>query len=492
MEVKFRRLTASEAPQQFRPLSASEEFDRLPWYGKAAQAADDTVRFLANGITLGYADKIAGNLPGGGSPEAQAAATQAARDRAGRAGTAAEFVGTMLPAGALARSSLSATRLVPQSLTGMKGLSARSLAAGSDAGMLGAVQAAGQGQDPLTGYAVGLGAGALGNVAGEGITAGASKALGMFNKPVPTMTAEELKAAGSKAFDEAMASDVIYKNDAVKKLRDTAQNEAAEFGYDEILHPGATAVLKRLDRFSDGGDVHIKGLNTVRKVAQRAHVRDNPENNELVRRLAQEIDDFGANAGPDDVLMGNPQAAAYALRRGRDYWSRFRKIEKVDDVLDRAGRRAAVSGTGGNTQNATKQELNKLLNDQKFMRGFKPAEKEALRRAALPSAGEQAMRLASGFDPSKGVLRAIFGTAMTPVVGPHVMLPLMAGGYLARKAGEKMASRNAELVKRLIAAGGSKSALTGPKNSLQRLTESQRDTIVNALVSGGLVSARER
>ena len=66
--------------------------------GKAAQATDDVVRMVANGITGGYADKLA-SFASGSSLEDERAKSEAAHKRAGYAGDAATAVGMLAPAG---------------------------------------------------------------------------------------------------------------------------------------------------------------------------------------------------------------------------------------------------------------------------------------------------------------------------------------------------------------------------------------------------------
>ena len=467
-----------------------QEYNNLPWYGKAAQAADDTARFLANGMTLGYADQIAGYLGGEGT-EAEREKTARAKERAGSAGTAAEIIGTLAPVSALSRSALSATRLVPAGLTGAKGLAARSLAAGADAGQLGFIQATGNDTDPVTGALLGVAGGALGNVGGEAITAGASKVLGALNKRPQVMSGEELKAAGSRAFKEADEAGVVFRPEAVDRLRQTIKDDFDEFGFHKRNQPGANVAYNELVGLAKGGNTSLKSLDSARKIAQGGFDPTKPSNNALLNKAIERIDDFAASAGPEDVLTGDAQAASVALKQGRDMWSRFRKSEKVDELLGRAEMNAASSGTGGNVQNATKQQLKRILNDKKQLRGFTADEREALRKAVMGTPGEKILRILGSFDPSKGALPAAFGGAVS-FANPAIGIPIMAGGAIARKGAESMTRRNAELVKRLIAAGGQKSSLEGAKNALQKLTEAQRERVVRALMASGLVATGER
>lgn len=462
---------------------AQAAYDALPWYGQAAQAADDTARLIANGLTLGYADKLAGYMGGEGT-DAERAKSAQAKERAGAAGTAAEIIGTMLPAGALAKSALSASRYVPQGA----GLLGRSAAMGVDGAALGAVQATGNDQDVGSGAAVGFLGGFGGNLLGEGIGAGLNKAAGVLNKKPPQMTADQLKQTGSAAYQRAKDAGVIFKPEALDRLRQTIYTDMAEFGFHPANQPGAAVAYNELERLAQGGNVSLEGMESLRRMASNGFNPQNPSNNELLRRISERIDEFTASAGPDDLLAGNAQAATNALAEGRDYWSRFRKLEKVQELIDRAERRAGSTGSGGNVENATRQELRRILDNKKMMRGFTPDEVEAIRTAVLGTGTQNALRLAGKLSPQGNGLMAALGLGGAATM-PQVAIPAMLLGVGAKKASEAMTRSNTEAVKSLVAAGGNKAALLGQPNALQKLIEQYKPLLGRSIMSGALVGS---
>lgn len=468
--------------------SASDQFNELPWYAKAGQAADDTVRMLANGITLGYADKFAGYMGGEGT-DAERAKTAEAQERAGSAGTAAEIIGMMAPASALGKSAISATRYIPQGVEGAKGLLLRSLGMGADGAMLGAAQATGHDQDVAQGAALGAIGGAGGNVLGEGVSAGISKLAGLLNRRPPVMSAEQLKKAGTDAYNRAEQAGVVFKPEAIQRLQKSTYDDMAEFGFHPKNQPGASVAYDELARLAEGGNVSLKGLDTARKVASGGFAPQNPSNNALISKITERIDDFATNAKPEDVLTGDVASANKALGEARDYWGRFRKTEKVNELLDRAGLNSGSTGSGGNVENATRQQLKRILTDKKMMRGFTPDERAAVRKAVLGTPTQNVLRLAGKLSPQGNGLMAALGLGGAAAGLPGAV-PAMLGGMGAKKLSETMTARNAEMVKKLIASGGSKAALEGAPNAVQRLAQSKRDALVRILMSTGLVTSR--
>lgn len=458
--------------------SAKEAYEAMPWYQQAAQATDDIVRMLANGMTLGYADKIAGYMGGEGT-EAERAKSADAADRAVSAGIAAEILGTLAPTSALGRA-VGAAGLAGSNLLG------RTVSLGGQGALLGGGQALGTDQDVATGVGLGAASGVAGNLAGDSMSALLSRLFGVLNKAPKTMTLDELKAAGQRAYQNADNAGVIYRPEAIDRLRSTIYDDFAEFGFHPKNQPGAAVAYDEMTRLAEGGNVSMKGLDTARKVTLGGLSPTNPSNNALLGKVAERIDDFAESAGPGDILTGNSQAASAAMKEARDYWSRFRKLDKVQGLLERAGLQAGSTGSGGNIENATRQQLKRILTDKKLMRGFTADEKAAVRKAVLGTNTQNALRLAGKLSPQgNGLMLALGGatTALNPMIG----LPAMAAGYGAKKLSEVMTAKNAEMVKRLIAAGGKKSALVAPPNAAQRLAQSERDALSRLFATTGVV-----
>lgn len=142
------------------------------------QSADDAVRLLTTGATLGFADKLAGFLGGQGT-EAERARTQAARERVGPIAAAAlEIGGAVAPFATVPR--LAAA--VPAGVQGLRGMLARTgLSAAEGAGYGGAAAVGhdtdvGQGMtigalfggvaEPLASAAGSLGSSVMGSIRG--------------------------------------------------------------------------------------------------------------------------------------------------------------------------------------------------------------------------------------------------------------------------------------------------------------------------------------
>ncbi|WP_292157701.1 hypothetical protein [Mesorhizobium sp.] len=167
------------------PVSAEERvnrnlaaFDALPMYLKPLVALNDTVRLMADGATLGYADKFAAlmnSLISGSSYEeelaAERAGTQDARDRAGSAGTAAEILGAYLTGRGLGSAGITLNgRLGTAAMEGLSGVLARTGLVSVEGAAYGAVEANGRNEDIGSEAVSGALWGAGGNIFGEGLS----------------------------------------------------------------------------------------------------------------------------------------------------------------------------------------------------------------------------------------------------------------------------------------------------------------------------------
>lgn len=471
--------TVNEIAGQIGVAPQQEQQPTAPWYQQAGQAADDLVRLAANGMTFGYADKMAGYFGGEGT-EAERARSEQARDRAGIAGTVAELGGSLaVPLGAASAGATLAGRFGTGAMQGLGGLAARSGLMAAEGAGYGALTAKGYDQDVGTGALLGALGGAGGNVAAEALSSGLSAAAGAFNRKPAIPTREGIETAADAAYKAADAAGVTYTPQVVDKLKSNVVDALTDMGYDPALQPGAAAVVRRLEDLT-GQNVSLKGLDTLRKVASNGFIPGNKSNNKAVSEIVAKIDEVVSNPGAGDVLVGDGQAGAAALKEARSLWSRLAKVDKVEDALARAELRAASTGSGGNVDNASRQNLRRLLESP---RGFTGDERAALDAAARGTPTQNALRLAGKLSPSGNGLMAALGVGGT-MVNPSIGA-LSLGGMGAKAVADRMTQKNAEDLIALILAGGSRAAVDAPKNAVQRFAESQRDALSRILMALG-------
>lgn len=260
---------------------------------------------------------------------------------------------------------------------------------------------------------------------------------------------EQIRKHAETAYNKAEAAGVIFKPDGVKQLAHQIVADLADFGFDPALQPGVAAVIRRFQGL-DGQNVTLKGLDVVRRVANNAaKVKDNPSQQEISRRIIDRIDDYIENVTEADVLMGNAKQGAAAMREGREAWGRFRRSQMVDTATARADLRAASTGSGGNADNATRQNVRRLVERP----GLKPNEKAAAERVVRGTPTQNALRLVGKLAPTGVVSGVLSGGAGVTLAGPAgLALPLVGAG--AKALADRMTIKNVERLSQIIRSGG--------------------------------------
>lgn len=312
-----------------------------------------------------------------------------------------------------------------------------------------------------TGAVIGGGSGALGSI-------GAGK---VDRSALPT--ADDWLEKANAAYQRADDAGVMYSKDAMSRIKDNLTNDFADFGYHPDLQPGAKVALNEINRLADE-NVTFKGVDTARKIAGNAFQPGNKSNNALNSKIVTALDDLVTNPQAGDVIAGDSAQAAAAIKEARAAYGQGRKLETLDGLLEKAGRRAARTGSGGNIQNATKQELSKILDNPKLRRGFTPDELKAVEKAVMGTPTEKALRLVGKLSPEGNGLMMMLQMLGGASTG-GATLPSAVVGMAAKRGAEAMQRNSAQIAESLIASGGKL-----PKPELSAL----RKAIVEALTVG--------
>jgi hypothetical protein len=284
------------------------------------------------------------------------------------------------------------------------------------------------------------------------------------------MDLDTLKAAKDQAYRAVDDMGAAYKPEAVQTLKQGIGDAMEAASMDPDLHPKVAATVRLVTKKLGGEGapaepVTLSDLDKVRQLVRRGIFDGGGTKDEkrLGGQILGEIDDFIGAAGPEQMAGGEGPAAADAIETARDLNTRVRKVEAVTDAVNKADLRAASTGAGGNADNATRQNLRRVLETQKGLTGD---EKAALDAAVRGSDLQNALRLAGKLSPTHGMLPSVIGLGATAVShGPGVALP--AAGMVAKLASDAMTRSALQRVLDIMALGGSADEL--PPTTLPRL-----------------------
>lgn len=460
--------------------------DNRPWYAKLGSAADDMARIAANAATFGYADKLAG-YAGGEGTEAERAKTQAARERAGSAAYAGDIGGGLATGMGLSNAGLTAMRFVPQGAKGLAGLGMRTGAMAADGAAYGALGAMGNDTDVTQGALLGAAAGGAGNVVGEGISKALGGVAGAFNKQPVLKSPEEIRAAKEAAYRASEDAGVILRPEVAQGIKGKLTEDLAEFGYLPANQPRIAAVLNEIDRIG-GDNFTLKGLDQVRKQAGATFDPTNPSSNAIASKISRRIDEALGRVGPEDVLTGDARVGVDKLLEARKLASQDAKLNVIQEAMQKAERNAAGTGSGGNINNAIRQQFKAILNSKSRSRGFTADEREAMEQIVRGTDTQDVLRLVGKLAPQgNGLMMAIQGAGVA--TNPAVAVPAAITGSIAKALADKGTKDSAGELARIIAAGGKRSDAFAPPNAVQRLAESKREALIRAILAGSIPAA---
>ena len=289
------------------------------------------------------------------------------------------------------------------------------------------------------------------------------------NAPTSDMLRAEGRAA-YKAIDDAGVSINAdsFRNKAAGIVDDLRAGGMDDAGGALSLTPKSSRMAQLLTEAGEGANT--VPFSHVDRLRRKAAIPAGDISNKVEQKLGSEVidglDDFVANLGPNDVDAGDIDALKTLLPKARDTWSRMSRSQTLDDAIDAAGNYQSGKASG------LANQFRSILNNAKRRRGFSDAEQKVMRRVVDGTMPEKIVRyLGSGLGMMGQMgIGAVGGAALGPV---GTLLGGAAGaatGAGSRKLSEKIATKNAEIARAIVANGGMK-ALPKASDATARIIE---------------------
>lgn len=435
--------------------------------GTAFQGLDDSVRMLAGGATLGFADKIAakGNemmgfdslgvsdLVTGQTPlSRERAKTAAAKERLGPQGDVLEMAGSMLPATKALQLGMTATR-IPGMTRGI-GKGAGNVIDGATFGVL---QSLGNDQDVTTGGLLGGVAGAAGGLLGKaGEKLLSKRALTKMQKAAPSF--EKVGAEKDALYGALENAGVKFDSISYTQTVDDIVNRVSGF---RARAPFSAELAEDLAKtrgmspgFRDIEDILSEAKGIFRE--KNATDADKKAAGYIVDELSRYFD-----SAP---LMTNGTVPAGQIaplaKRARELARRHILAKDIKEMERKADWYVSGRESGMRNQAASY--------GKRRGKGLTEAEEVALKRVALRE-GARDWLTKAGSGLSQHILPAFLGSVGT-LAGPIGTVGGAAAGYgvnlAARKASERVADKSVKGLLSTVLAGRSaqKAAKPSPRD----------------------------
>lgn len=345
-------------------------------------------------------------------------------------------------------------------------------------------------------------------------SAGAKVAKALLPKPeIPTT--EELHAAGSAAYKVADQSGIQIKPEAFRDMVSDLVSELKNSGFDKDVQPKSAAAVRRLGqevssrkpqtsteavtKMVDGKrviselktiekpstPVSISEFDTIRKVAQAAAKSNEPDERRVAGIIKGAMDDFLSNITENDVVSGDIQAGAAALKQARELWGRYSKSSEIDRLFDNASLSAGNYSAAG-YENALRNEFKTLARNQNRMRKFSAEEQDAIRAVAKGNKTLSALTKLGKFSPTSGFFGGVLsGEIALKAAANPALLAIPGIAAVAKYAANKMRASLAERARATVAGG--KSAADTMKNIKTQKKLGRREALSNVTQRGALL-----
>ena len=227
---------------------------------------------------------------------------------------------------------------------------------------------------------------------------------GFTSKPVETLDSisEAIKEGSSNAYKAMRESGAVLKPETTKLIFMNIDNSLEKSGILNIrLHGDTIGVLSDLKALAGekNGAIGLEELDQYRQllgdvVKKNTDISGKINSDALKANIAiNKLDDVVENLG-GNAIQGGEKKSLDLLNTAREEWKRYRKFDAITSIVRKAD----------GDPNRTKTLLQNFVNNPKNLRGFLPAEVEALKRAKTNSTAEGLMKAVGkfGFDIGSG------------------------------------------------------------------------------------------
>lgn len=275
-------------------------------------------------------------------------------------------------------------------------------------------------------------------------------------------TLEGLRDTAKGLYEKARIMGGEMRADQVAAMAQGITGRIREAGYDRQLHPRVAAVVERMQ--SEAGPKSLQEMEILRRVASNAAASLQPDE----RRIAMEVVD-----AIDDAVEGMGGGAG-ALSAARDTWARLRRMETVDEAINRAALTDDFAG-------GLRTQFKALLRNPRRLRGFAPDQIDAIRAVAMGGPVTNGLR-------ALGKLMAPTGISGIALTGGAALSGAGLGSLAIPAAGAGMSAAAAAITRRgaenaRSAAGGNPEARKAIAAILNRANPASRAPFASGAIS---------
>jgi hypothetical protein len=247
----------------------------------------------------------------------------------------------------------------------------------------------------------------------------------------------------------------IKTDEFVKSMSEVSAGLRKE-GYTPKAYPKITGVVDELTSTATPKD--WTELQALRKMIRGAQKSTDPEERRIASILMDDFDNYMMNVPQKDVAAGNLKQVAGLWRDARSTYSRMKKAEVFEDMMENATLDKSKFTQSG-VENSLAKQLRDLSKNEKKMRLFTKDEQEAIKKAAKGGTIQGLLKFYGRFAPT-GPVSGIFSGGLT-VANPILGVPFALGAGGARMGATQMRKSSVEDLINMMRAGKAPEVIGG-------------------------------
>lgn len=266
---------------------------------------------------------------------------------------------------------------------------------------------------------------------------------GAAAKAAPSV--EELQAAKQAAYKAADNAGAVYDPQGYDKMLTDIVAAFKKDRFNPKRHSVAASVFEDLVA-ERGKPLTLTELDQLRQIVRRDVVNPSYKSADLAADghfgeiILDEI---------DNLIASNSQGGG-AITAARELNTRLRKTELIERALVKAERRAASTGSGGNLNNAIRQNIRAILDDPKKARAFSKDELASMEKLVRQGKMEDLLRWIGKFAPGGNGLIGMLqvgGTILNPSIAALPIAGMAAKAVADKGTIDKAARLQAQIAR---------------------------------------------
>lgn len=308
---------------------------------------------------------------------------------------------------------------------------------------------------------------ATGNPLYGAATTLATGAAGSVKRPQKqeALSTQALDRIATDRYDQLQRSGVQLKTDEFVNAMDDIAKGLRQEGYTPKAFPKVAGAIEELTSTAQPKD--WTELQALRKMIRSGQKSIEPEERRMASILLDDYDNYLMTVPKESIASGDMKNAGQLWSDARNAYSRMKKSEVFEDMLNEA-KLDKSKFTQSGEENSLAKQLRQLAKNDKKMRLFTKDEQVAIEQAAKGGNVQNMLKFFGRFAPT-GVVPvglSVGTTALAPMIG----IPLTIGAAGSRGLATNMRRGSVEDLTNMMRTGGIPQTVGSPFRAVTPVT----------------------